>query len=91
MFCKTDIAFLYEEKKIIIGNLEEVVTQITNIDELVYLTEGEFFDFQNLIRESIGDKAIEPPEPFDPDEDPRVRHIKEKARERDRIKAKKGV
>jgi hypothetical protein len=36
----------------------------------------------------MGDKPAKPPEPFDPDEDPRVRRIKEKARERDRIKAK---
>jgi hypothetical protein len=52
------------------------------------LTEEDFFDFQNLIRSSLGDKDIPPPLPEDPDEDPRVRRIKEKARERDRIKAR---
>jgi hypothetical protein len=36
----------------------------------------------------MGEKAVKPPEPFNPNEDPRIRRIKEKARERDRIKAK---
>ena len=38
----------------------------------------------------MGDKPVKPPEPINPDEDPRIRRIKEKARERDRIKAKQG-
>jgi hypothetical protein len=41
-----------------------------------------------MVRESTGDKPKSPPEPDDPNEDPRIRRIKEKARERDRIKAK---
>ena len=87
-FCKTDVGFLFEDKKIVIGNLEEIVQTIKDVSEIVYLTEEEFFDFQNLVRQSIGDKTINPPEPEDPNEDPRIRRIKEKARERDRIKAK---
>ena len=31
---------------------------------------------------------MSPPEPIDPDEDPRITEIKRKARERDKIKAK---
>jgi hypothetical protein len=58
---------------------------------LVFLEEGEFFNFQNAIREAYGSKPIKPPEPIDPNEDPRIRRIKEKARERDRIKEKKGA
>jgi hypothetical protein len=41
-----------------------------------------------MLRESLGEKTVAPPVPVDPDEDPRIRRIKEKARERDRIKAK---
>ena len=89
-FCKTDIGFLFEEKKIIIGNLEEIVQNISDLSEIEYLTENEFFDFQNQIRIAVGDKEASPPEPEDPNEDPRIRRIKEKARERDRIKAKQG-
>jgi hypothetical protein len=47
-----------------------------------------YFDFQNAIRESTGAKAVMPPEPEDPDEDPRIREIKRRARRRDAIKAK---
>ena len=43
-----------------------------------------------MIRESLGEKPAKPPEPINPNEDPRIRRIKEKARERDRIKAKQS-
>ena len=62
-----------------------------NPEILRCITEENYFDFQNLVRQACGDAVEKPPEPIDPDEDPRVRRIKEKARERDRIKAKKGV
>ena len=89
-FCHTKVAFLFEEKKIIVGDLEKLVQEISNVSEITYLLEDEYFDFQNAIRLGMGDKPIKPPEPFDPNEDPRVRRIKEKARERDRIKAKQA-
>jgi hypothetical protein len=38
----------------------------------------------------MGDKEVKPPEPFNPNEDPRIRAIKEKAKMRDRIKAKQA-
>ena len=87
-FCHTKVAFLFEEKKIIIGDLEQMVQEITDISQIIYLLEDEYFDFQNAIRESMGDKPVKPPEPIDPDEDPRVAEIKRRARERDRKKAK---
>ena len=90
-FTHTKVTFLFEQKKILIGDVEEEVKKIKTLDDLVFLTEEEYFDFQNLIRASAGDKPAKPPEPIDPNEDPRIRRIKEKARERDRIKAKKGV
>ena len=88
MFCQTDVGFLFEEKRLIIGNIEEIVETIKDVSEIKYLTEEEFFDFQNAIRMAVGDKPIKPSEPLNPDEDPRIRRIKELARERDRIKAK---
>ena len=87
-FCHTDVGFLFEDKKIIIGNVAELIQNIDNIDEIKYLIEEEFFEFQNRIRESCGDKPAKPPEPENPNEDPRIRRIKELARQRDRIKAK---
>ena len=80
-FCKVEVNFLFQERKIVIGNLEE---------QIQYLSEEEFFDFSNLVREACGDKSVAPPELDDPNEDPRIRQIKERARKRDRIKAKQG-
>lgn len=87
-FIHEPVTFLYEHKKIIIGNVEEVLKNAKSVNDLKMLDEESFFEFQNLIRESMGDKAIEPP---NPDEDPRVKRIKAKARYRDKIKAKKGI
>ena len=89
-FCKTDIGFLFEDKKIIIGNVEELIQTITDINEIEYLMEEEFFDFQNTIRQACGDKPEKPPEPENPNEDPRIRRIKDLAKKRDRIKAKQN-
>lgn len=86
-FIKQEVTFIYEKKAILIGKLEDVIVNIKNLDELVFIEENDFFDFQNLIRESVGADPIEPPVP---DEDPRVKRIKAKARYRDKIKMKKG-
>jgi len=82
-FIHEPVIYLFEEKKIAIGDLKEVKT----VDKLRTLEEKDYFDFQNLIRESIGMAAIEPP---NPNEDPRVKAIKAKGRYRDKIKAKQG-
>lgn len=87
-FTHKELNFLYEQKKIIVGDLEEEIKKAKNISDLIFLDEEEFFDFQNIIRESMGEKPIEPP---NPNEDPRVKRIKAKARYRDKIKAKKGM
>lgn len=87
-FIKEDVTFIYEKKSILIGDLEEKIKEIKSLDDLVFIEEDEFFSFQNLIRESCGDKKIDPP---NPNEDPRVKRIKAKARYRDKIKAKKGM
>ena len=84
LFIHEDITFLYEQKQIVIGD----ISKVESIDGLRILKEEDYFDFQNLVRESLGRKAIEPP---NPNEDPRVKKIKAKARYRDKIKAKKGL
>ena len=90
-FIKEPITFLYDRKEILIGNLEEIVKNASSLEDfkkMITITEEEYFDFQNAIREALGEKKVEPP---DPDEDPRVKRIKAKARYRDKIKAKKGM
>jgi hypothetical protein len=48
---------LFEDKKIIIGSIEELVQSLDNIEHIKYLLEEEYFDFQNIIRKSVGDKV----------------------------------
>ena len=99
-FTRQEVSFLYDQKTIIFGNLNKIVIDLKessesetpkSITDIVNgIGENEFFDFQNLIREAIGDKPLPPPTPPDPNEDPRIARIKAKARYRDRIKAKQG-
>lgn len=87
-FLKTEVEFLYERKLILIGNLEEVLKNLQSLDNLVTISEQEFFAFQNLVRQACGKKMVEPP---NPNEHPKIKAMKAKARYRDRIKAKQNA
>lgn len=82
-FIHEPVFFLYPQKKIIIGD----ITKVDSVEKLRFLDEENFFDFQNLIRLSVGEKEVEKP---NPNEHPRIKAMKAKARYRDKIKAKKG-
>ena len=71
--------FVYENKMIVVGSLEEV-NSITSLKDLRSINSDNFFDFQNVIRTVFGNKKIEPYK----EEDPLVAKIKAKARERER-------
>ena len=83
-FIHEDITFLYEQKQIVIGDISDA----KSVNELRILKEEDYFEFQNLVRQAIGKSVVEAP---NPNEDPRVKAIKAKARYRDKIKAKKGL
>ena len=89
-FCRVKIHFLFEKKQIAIIGANDSEDLTNELNEAFLLSEGDFLDFQNGVRLAYGDKPLAPPEPEDPNEDPRVRAIKARARERDRIKAKQG-
>lgn len=84
-FTHQDVIFLYEQKMIVIGKIEKVLSEIKSLNELVVINEQNFFDFQNAIRECIGEKCVEPP---NPNEHPKIKEMKRKARFRDRVKKK---
>ena len=86
-FIRQPVYFLYEQKAVLIGELEDELKNAKTIDDLTLIKEEEYFDFQNLVRESLGSDPVELP---DPNEDPRIKRIKAKARYRDKIKAKQG-
>ena len=81
---------------IIIGDLDEEiekVKQIKNpkekmIENFRIINESNFFEFQNCLRDVMGEKAIDPP---NPNENAKIKRMKAVARYRDRVKAKKGL
>ena len=77
------VYILPEQKQVLLGDIKG----IKSIHNLRILKEEDYFEFQNLIREASGEEPKEPP---NPNEDPRIKAIKAKARYRDKIKAKKG-
>ena len=87
-FLKTKVDFLYEQKKIVIGDLKKVVAEMQNLNELITISEDEFFVFQNHIRLATSQKPVEAP---NPNEHPKIRAMKAKARYRDKIKAKQNA
>lgn len=87
-FLKSEVDFLYDKKIILVGRIEEVLKNLTSIDQLVMIHEEEFFDFQNLIRMATNQKTVEPP---NLNEHPRIKAMKAKARYRDCVKAKQAA
>lgn len=87
-FLHEEITILYENQVIILGELEDELTKVQSAEDLRIIDEEEFFKLQNTVRTSLGIAPVEKP---DPDESPRIKRMKAKARLRDRIKAKKGM
>ena len=87
-FLKTEVDFLYDKKLILIGNLQEVLKNLQNPSQIITISEEEFFDFQNLIRIATNLKPVERP---NPNEHPRIKAMKAKARYRDKVKAKQNA
>ena len=87
-FLHKEVSFLYEQKLIIIGNLEEVLREVKTLDDLITIGEDDFFSFQNIIRECVGKKKIDP---YVEDKNPAIAEMKRKARRRDRLKEKQAA
>ena len=85
-FLKEEVTILPEQELIVVGDLEKEVEQMRTISDLRTIRADNFFNFQNCIRQSMGEDPEELP---DETEDPRIRRMKAKARYRDRIVAKK--
>lgn len=87
-FIHEQVSFAYEQKIIIVGEVVEVLKAASSLEDFVLITEDDFFAFQNIIRQSCGEKPVEKPVV---DENPAVAEIKRKARYRDRLKAKQAA
>ena len=87
-FIKQPVTFIYDRKAILIGDLKEKITNKVPLNTYVFIEEDEYFDLQNLVREAVGTKTVERP---NPNEHTRIKQMKAKARYRDKIKAEKGM
>lgn len=89
-FCHEEITILFDRKEILLCDLEKKIETITDSEELLKIPtikEDNFLEFQNCIRDSLGEKRLDPP---DPNMHPKKREMLAKARLRDRVKAKSG-
>ena len=84
-FIREPVMMLMDQKMIIVGDLKDTLSKIQSIDELRIIKEDNYFKFQNTLRRAIGEKEAEE---YNPNENPKVKYFKAKARLRDRIKAK---
>ena len=84
-FIHEPVFLLPDQGKILIGDLQTALESAKSIEDLKFIDESNFFEFQNFLRQSIGEKEIEP---YNPNENPKVKYFKAKARLRDRVKAK---
>ena len=87
-FLKSEVEFLYDKKAILIGRVEDVLKELTSIDQIIMIYEEEFFEFQNLIRMATNQKIAEPP---NPNEHPKIKAMKAKARYRDKVKVQQAA
>ena len=84
-FLHEPVLLLTDQQMIVVGNLKEDLPKIKSIDQLRIIRKDDYFDFQNTLRRAIGEKEAEP---YNPDENPKIKYFKAKARLRDRVKAK---
>ena len=83
-FIKEPITMLPDQQMIVVGDLTETLKSIKSVEELRILKDENYFEFQQMLRRSIGQKEIEP---YDPNLHPKVKYFKAKARLRDKVKA----
>ena len=76
---------VHEKNILIVGDLTTELQKVKSIEDLRLITEDNYFELQNKMREALGEKAIEP---YNPNENSKIKYFKAKARLRDRVKAK---
>lgn len=84
-FLKEPVTLLADQKMIVVGDLATTLKSIKSVSELRIIKEDNYFELQQMLRRSVGEKEVEP---YDPNLHPKVKYFKAKARLRDRVKAK---
>lgn len=85
VFIKQPITILYDAQVILVGDLEQEIEAINSVEDLRLITGENFFEFQNIIRTSMGEKAEAK---YNPNEPEKIRNMRMKHRKRERAAAK---
>ena len=88
-FIHEPVTIVPEIEMLLIGKSEEELDPEVDLDNPRLLNAENFFDFQNAIRTVMGVELVEPPEPEDPNLDPRIKRYKAKIKASERAIAKK--
>ena len=88
-FIHEPVTIVPEIEMLLIGKSEEELDPDTDLENPRLITEENYFDFQNMIRTVMGNEPVKPPEPEDPNLDPRIKRWKAKVKAHDKIIAKK--
>ncbi len=88
-FIHEPVTIVPEIEMLLIGKSEDELDPDVDLDNPRLLTEENYFEFQNMIRIVMGGEPAKPPEPEDPNLDPRIKRWKAKVKAHDRIIAKK--
>lgn len=88
-FIHEPVTIVPEIEMLLIGKSEEELNPDVDLENPRLLTEENYFDFQNMIRTVMGSEPVKPPEPEDPNLDPRIKRWKAKVKAHDKIIARK--
>ncbi len=83
------VTIVPEIEMLLIGKSEDELDPDVDLENPRLLTEENFFEFQQCIRDVMGEKPAEKPKEEDLSLDPRIRRYQQKLREHDKLIAKK--
>lgn len=90
-FLHEPVTIVPEIEMLLVGKSEDELDPDVDLENPRLITAENFFDFQNAIRMVMGVEVVKPPEPDDPNLDPRIKRYKAKMRAREKtLKRKKS-
>ena len=89
LFVHEPVTIVPEIEMLLIGKSEDELDPDVDLENPRLLTEENFFEFQNVIRISIGMEVAKAPDPEEENLDPRIKRYKMKVREHEKIINKK--
>lgn len=88
-FIHEPVTIVPEIEMLLIGKSEEELDPNVDLEEPRLLTEENYFEFQNIIRQVMGTEAEKKPDPEEENLDPRIKRYKMKIKQSEEILKKK--